>query len=75
MRNQANLKNSFICHYWENAAVIRDSKTKYYVTQNEYNQKLYGMINYPTQCACMAVIMAPDLINRLMNKSNNLKIF
>jgi hypothetical protein len=66
----SNLKNSFICHYWKNAAVIRDPKSKYYVTKDEYNKN-----TYPTYCAGMAIIMTPDLIKKLFEESYNIKIF
>ena len=53
--------NSFYCHFYKNAPVIRDPKKIYYVPYS-----LYGDEVYPNYCAGLAYMfdsrMLPDLL-------------
>jgi hypothetical protein len=70
--------NSFICKV-PNSSPIRDPNSKYYVTENEFNLKLYengtDNGNYPSYCSGVGVVMTPDIISKLYLKAFEIKLF
>jgi hypothetical protein len=70
--------NSFICKV-PDSSPIRDPNSKWFVTENEFNVKLYenGTNNggYPSYCSGVGVVMTPDIISKLYLKSFQIKLF
>ena len=70
--------NSFICKV-PDSSPIRDPNSKWFVTENEFNSKLYenGTHNggYPSYCSGVGVVMTPDIISKLYLKSFQIKLF
>ena len=67
------IKNTFFCKYLTHALPIRDPNSKWYASNDEYNQKLYGMNQYPAYCAGMGLLMTSDLVSRLYEATYDLK--
>ena len=52
---------------------IKDKNSKWYATDNEYNKALYDLDYYSNYCNGPAVVMTSDLIQRLFEKSFDIK--
>jgi hypothetical protein len=70
--------NSFICKV-PNSSPIRDPNSKWFVTENEFNLKLYENVTdnggYPNYCSGVGVVMTPDIISKLYLKAFEIKLF
>jgi hypothetical protein len=70
--------NSFICKV-PNSSPIRDPNSKWFVTENEFNLKLYENVTdnggYPSYCSGVGVVMTPDIISKLYLKAFEIKLF
>ena len=76
-KNSTNVtkKKEFFCNYCSNGLPIRDKNSKWHASEEEYNEKLYGLKVYPTFCYGPAYIMTTDLVEHLYNKSFTVKFF
>ena len=68
-------KNTFFCHVYNNGSPLKKKISKWYVKNEEYNEKLYNMSNYPTFCLGPSYIMTSDLIPKLYKRSFDIKLF
>jgi len=78
LSNFENLKNTFICRVVPGGNVCREKNTcgKTYVSEEEYNEKLYGLANkYGKYCYGVAILMTPDLVSNLLMKAFQIKLF
>lgn len=74
--NFQGLKNTFICRIVETEAPCRHNGCgKMFTTFEEYNKELYGLENYSPFCSGVAFLMTSDLAQRLLLKSNEIKLF
>lgn len=69
------LKYFFICRPYKRVSPVKDKSSKHYVTDEEYNFKLYNMTRYPTYCSGPAILMSADLCKELYLKSYDIKVF
>jgi len=68
------LKSTFFCEVIT-MFPIRDVRSKYYVTDKEYNRQLYGIDHYSNYCNGPSILMTSDLIKQLYEKSFDIKVF
>ena len=62
--------NTIICDVWSNRPVERAGGMKWTVSKEEYSAD-----KYPTYCPGLALLMSPDLVKVLWEKSLNTKYF
>ncbi len=73
-------KNSFICWILRASYPLRNSDSKWFASEAEYNHNLYKNITspnspYPFYCNGPGVIMTTDLISKLYRKAFEIKLF
>lgn len=62
-----NSHNSFLCEVFTGDKPIKNIKSKYYVKDNEYNAKLYGINYYSSLCFGPGFLVNTDVIHFSLN--------
>ena len=71
-----NLKNAFICRIVPgDKPCMEKSCGKMYTSNDEYNEKLYGLKEYGRFCSGVGFLMTSDLVASLLLKSYEIKLF
>lgn len=68
-------RNSFYGTVFSGFITDKNVESKYYVTDSEYNSKLYGLRFYSDYCFGPGSMMTSDLIEKLFAKAYDLKLF